>query len=156
MTSISRRMRSLPPGQSVVTILWSPRPAANASSGMLQVARIDAEARQRAARPQDAQRDLERRLRAQRLDRDIDAAAVGERMISSTGSTLREIDDVVGAERARDREALGDRVDADDRGGAHQLGARRGAQADRPLREHRDGVADPDACRFRRRRIRST
>ena len=32
--AMSRRMRSLPPGQSVVTMRWSPRPAANASYGI--------------------------------------------------------------------------------------------------------------------------
>ena len=36
MTFISRRMRSLPPGQSEVTILLSPRPAWKAASGMVR------------------------------------------------------------------------------------------------------------------------
>ena len=42
----------------------------------LELARVDAEARQRAARPQAAQRVLERPLGAQRLDRDVGAAPV--------------------------------------------------------------------------------
>lgn len=35
-TSVSRRMRSLPPGYSVVRMVWSPRPAAKASSGIVR------------------------------------------------------------------------------------------------------------------------
>lgn len=36
ITTISRRMRSVPPGHSVVMILWSPNPAAKASSGIFR------------------------------------------------------------------------------------------------------------------------
>jgi hypothetical protein len=39
-------------------------------------------------------------------------------------------------------------IDADDRGGAHQPGACRGAQADRPQREDCHGVADAHTTAF--------
>ena len=113
-----------------------------------QVGRIDTEARQRPARPQDAQRALECGLRAQSLNGDIDAAAVGQSHDRLDRISLLEIDGVVHAERPRHGEPFGDAVDADDRGGAHQPGSRRGTQADRPQREHRHDVADADATAF--------
>ena len=127
-------MRSFPPGQSVVTILMSPRPAAKASSGIRQVGGVDPEARQRAARPQDAQGTFEGRLRAQRLDGDIDAAAIrqfhdGFHRIAAVCN--RRCDRAPSA--SRHGQPLGDRVDADDGGRAHQARACRGAQADRSL-----------------------
>ena len=38
ITAINRRIRSFPPGQSVVTIVWSPSPVANASTGIFRSA----------------------------------------------------------------------------------------------------------------------
>ncbi len=68
-------MRSLPPGHSVVTIVWSPRPAANGVERHGEVPRVDAEARDRAAGANAAQAVLERLLLPERLDRDVGAAA---------------------------------------------------------------------------------
>ena len=104
MTAISRRIRSLPPGQSVVTIRLVAEPGREGAERDRQIGRIDAEARQRAARAQHAQRRLERRLRAERLDRDVDAAAVGQAHDLLDRVDRREIDDMVGAELLRDRQ----------------------------------------------------
>jgi hypothetical protein len=70
------------------------------------------------------------------------------RRISSTGSPF-EKSTVSRAHPLRHGEALGHAVDRDDRRGAHQPRARRGAEPDRPLGEDRHHVADPDAAGFR-------
>ena len=77
------------------------------------------------------------------------------RLTSSTTSTLREVEHDVGAHPLRHREPHRVAVDADDLRGAHQLRAGGRAQTDRPLGEHDDGVADPDAARLGARRSRS-
>jgi hypothetical protein len=72
---------------------------------------IDPEARERAARPQHAQARLEGRLQPERLDRDVNAAPVGqtEDVVDRVG--LAEIDDLVRAEPLRHREPLRHAVD---------------------------------------------
>ena len=115
----------------------------------LELAGVHAEARQRAAGPQRAQRALERLLRAEGLDGDVRPEPPVSRLTSSTTSTLVKSSIDVGAHPLRHREPDRVAVDADDQGGAHQLGAGRGAQADRALGEHDDGVADPHAARLR-------
>ncbi len=69
--------------------------------------RIDAEARERAARAKNAEGGFERGLRPQRLDRNVHAAPVGEPadLFDRIGSA--EVDDVVGAETLRHRDPLG-------------------------------------------------
>ena len=142
-------MRSLPPGQSVVRMVWSPRPAGKRVERDPEVARIDAKRRQRAARPEHAQRRLEGLLPSERLDGDVDAAPVGQAPDLLDRIGLREVDHVIGAHAARHLHALRHALDRDDRGRAHQPRARRGAQPDRPLREHRHRVADADAAALR-------
>jgi hypothetical protein len=56
---------------------------------------------------------------------------------------------VIGAVRARDRKALANRVDTDDRGRAHELRACDRTEADRTQGEYYNGVANPHAFAFR-------
>ncbi len=70
------------------------------------------------------------------------------RLTSATTSTWVKSSDDVGAHAACHREADRVAVDADDERRAHQLGAGGGAQADRPLGEDHDRVADPHAARL--------
>ena len=99
---ISRRIRSLPPGQSVVTIRWSASPAIDRLVGRDELAGIHAQARQHASGPHRTQRRLECLLAAERLDRDVDAAAIGE--------PFQLLDDVAGVRveryRAPNRRAI--------------------------------------------------
>ena len=106
--------------------------------------------------PHHPQRRLEGRLGAERLDRDIDAAAVGQPHDRATGSPSRKLTVRSAPIRARHRQPSGDAVDADDRRGARELRAGGGTQADRALGEHRHAVADADAAAFRAARSRST
>ena len=111
--------------------------------GRDELARVDAEARQRAAGPDGAQRVLERLLPAERLDRDVDAAAAGQPLDLRDGIAVLDVQRDVRAEPSRDLEPLGDGIDADDERRALQLRAQRRAQADRPLREDRDRSRRP-------------
>ena len=79
---------------------------------------------------------------AERLDRDVDAAAAGEALDGGDRVLLREVDHLVGAHLAREVQALLDRVDADDQRGALQPRAGGGAEPDRALGEDGDGLAD--------------
>ena len=115
--------------------------------GHLQLARVDAQARERAAGAQAAQRVLERLLRAERLDRHVGAAA-GQRLDLGDDVLAAVVEHDVGAHPPRHRQPRVVAVDADDQRRAHQLGARGRAQADRTLGEHDDRVADPDAARL--------
>jgi hypothetical protein len=137
-------------------MVWSPSPACKCVERDLQVARIDPEAGQRAARPQHPQTGLEGRLGAERLDGDVHAAAAGQAhdLLDRVGPG--EIHHVVGAQPPGQLEPFRHPVDGDDLRGAAQLGPRRGAQPDRALREHRDDVADADIGRVRRRQSPST
>ena len=109
--------------------------------GHLELARVDAQARQRAARPQAAQRVLEGPLGAQRLDGHVGAAA-GQALHLGDDVDLGEV------ERRRRRPCAGHRqadrvaVDADDQ--------RRRPSASR--RRSRTGRSDPARTRRRRRR----
>ena len=71
------------------------------------------------------------------VDRRVGAAALGERLDRRARVLLGQVDRL-GAERARELEPLGDRVDRDHARGA--LGERRlhGAEPDRPEAEHGD------------------
>ena len=108
---------------------------------------VDAEARERAARPQAAQRVLEGPLGAEGLDGHVGAAA-GQSLDLGHDIDLGEVERDVGAHALGHREPDRVAVDADDERCAHQLGAGRRAQADRALGEDDDRVADPDAARF--------
>ena len=57
-------------------------------------------------------------LRAERLDRDVDAAAVGQPHDLLDRIDRREVDDVVGAQPLRHLEPRRHAVDGDDRGRA--------------------------------------
>ena len=110
----------------------------------LQLSRVDAEARECAARTQAAQRALERLLRTERLDRDIRAAA-GEALDFSNDVLLPIIDHDVRTHLPGDSEPGLVAIHSDDQRSAHELRADAGAEADRPLRKNHDGVADADA-----------
>ena len=115
----------------MVTIFRSARPGAERSERDRQIGRIDAQARQRAARPQHPQGALERALRAQRLDRDVDAAPVGEAHDLLDRIDVREVDHVVGAHASRHLPAAPARVSTRDDGrGAASLAP---AVAQRPI-----------------------
>jgi len=70
---MSLRIRSLPPGQSVVTILWSPQPAAKWLERHGQIFRIDTKARQRSSSPKQAQSAFKCGLVTQCFYGDVDA-----------------------------------------------------------------------------------
>ena len=83
-----------------------------------------------------------RLLLAERLDRDVDAAAPGQALDRGDRVLLREVDHLVGAHLAREVQPLLDGVDADDQRGALEPRARRRAESDRALGEDGDGLAD--------------
>jgi hypothetical protein len=114
-----------------------------------EVARIDAEARERAARADAPERALERRLQAQRLDGDVGSAA-RESFDLGDDVLLFEVQHDVRAHALRELEALRNRVDADDEGCAGEPRPRRRAETDGPLREDHDRVAESHAAAFRR------
>ena len=96
--------------------------------------------------------DFERRLRAERLDRDIDAAAVGDAHDLLDRIDLGEVDDVVGAELARDGKAApATRSTAMMVVAPLSFAPTVRTEPDRALREDRDRVADADPGRSRRR-----
>ena len=78
-------------------------------------------------------------------------AAAGEPLDLGDDIDLGEVEDDVRAHPLGHLEPDRVAVDADDERGAHQLGAGRGAQADRALREDDDRVADLARRRTRRR-----
>ena len=77
------------------------------------------------------------------------------RLISGDGIAVLRVQRDIGAEAPRNRQPLGVRIDADDQRGALELGAERGAQADRALREDRHGVADSNVAALRTATARS-
>ena len=129
-------------------MVWSPRPAAKASSGNGQVAGVDAQAGHGAARAHAAQGIFEGAGGPQRLDRHVDAAP-GEALDLGDDVLLLEVEDDVGAHPAGDLEALRIAVDADDERGAGQARAGRRAEPDGSLGEDGDRVADPDLSALR-------
>ena len=144
---MSRPIRSLPPGHSVVTIRWSPRPAAKASYGSSSLPeytpRLDSVPPGRSER-----RALSNVCCVPRASMATSAPAAGQPLDLGDDVDLGEVERHVGAHPLRHRESDRVAVDADDLGGAHQPGAGRGAQADRALGEHDDRVADPHAARL--------
>ena len=114
----------------------------------LELAGVDAEARQRAARAERAQGALERLLRAERLDGHVDAGPLVRRMTSSTTSTF-------GKSRTTSapiRRAIASRTASPSTpmtsAAPISFAPAVGAQADRALREDDDRVADADAARL--------
>ena len=137
-------MRSLPPGHRVVTIRLSPSPGRKGIERDAKIPRIDAERRERATRTEHAQCRLKRLLASKRLDRDVHAASTGD--LEDFGNRIGsgKVDDMVRAHVPAQRGASRHALDTDDRGGAHQARTGGGAKANRPLREDRHRVADPD------------
>ena len=117
--------------------------------GRDELARVHAQARQHAPGSQRTQRRFEGVLAAERLDRDIDAAALGE-TVSALRPTLQAfgLSVTVAPKRSAIVAPFRHRVDADDQGRSAQPGAKRGAQSNRALREDGDGVADLDGTAF--------
>ena len=107
----------------------------------LQLAGVDAEAGQRAARAQ-ARSAFSKVSCVPSASMATSAPPPVRRLISATTSTFAVVEHDVGAHPPRHREPVVVAVDADDQRGAHQLRAGRGAQADRALREDHDRVAD--------------
>jgi hypothetical protein len=120
-------MRSFPPGQSVVMILLSPRPARKASRGDAEIARINTKRRERAARAEHTQRCFEGLLGPQRLDCDVHAATASDLHDLINRVCAPEIDDVIGSHSPRHLGSLGNSFDTDNRRCPHQLGAGRRA-----------------------------
>ena len=117
----------------------------------LELARVDPEARQRAAGTERPEGALERLLRPQGLDRDVGAVPAGQAHDLLDDVDLGEVERDVGAHPAGHRQPDRVAVHADDLGRAHQLGAGRRAQADRALGEDDDRVADAHAAGLRAR-----
>ena len=91
--------------------------------GHLELAGVDAEARQRAAGPEAAQRVLERPLRPERFDGHVRAAA-GQSLHLGEDIDLREVEYDVRTHAPGHLETHRVAVDADDEGRAHEPGAR--------------------------------
>src|ERR1043165_7166470 len=114
--------------------------------GNRELAGVNAEAGERAARTKDAEGALERLLRPERLDRDIDTA--GEMADRGDGIDVAVVDDDVDTHLLRHGDARVVTVDADDHRRAEEACTDRGAEADRPLREPRDLVAESHLTRL--------
>ena len=87
MTPISRRIRSLPPGHSVVTMRVVAQPGGERAERDRQVGGIDAQAGQRAAGTQHAQRDSNVLWVPSASIATSTPRPLVRRMISATGST---------------------------------------------------------------------
>src|SRR6185369_16687145 len=106
-----------------------------------------------AAGTHTAQTRLESRLRAERLDGHVGAAA-GEPLDFLDDVLLLEVQDYVGAHALGLLEPARDAVHADDQRGARDARARRGRDSDGSLREHDDGIADANAAALHGRKPR--
>ena len=114
----------------------------------LELAGVDPEARQRAARPKDAECRLECLLRSERLDRDVRTTAGRQPadLVEHVHAGVVEHD--VGTHPAGHRLTCRVALDADDQARAHQTRAGRGAQSDRALGEDDDRIAESNAAGF--------
>ena len=82
---------------------------------------------------------------AQGLDGGVDTADASELHDLVDRVDAAAFDRLVGTPAAGDLQTVSQAVHAKDRGRTTQLGACRGTQPDRPLREPRNSVADADA-----------
>jgi hypothetical protein len=144
MAFISRRIRSLPPGQSVVTIFWSPISRREGIERHRKFARVDTKAGQHATRFQDAKTAFKRLLDSQSLDRHVDAAATGQPHDLGNWVDLTKVNGQVCPELTRHLQALGHGVYRDDLGSTSELRAECRAQPDRALGEHGHRITDLD------------
>src|SRR4029077_15386214 len=99
-----------------------------------------------AARSRGPQRIFEGLLATERFDRDIRAAAIREPLDFSDHIAGVRIERDVRAKTSRGCEALLVGIDPDDERGAAHACAERCAEADRPLGEDRDAVADANVA----------
>ena len=96
-----------------------------------------------------AQRAFECGLRPERFDGHVHALALGQAPDLFDRIRLGVVDDDVSAHALRHFRAHRIGFDRDDESRALELGARRRAQANRPLRKNRYGVADLHLAAFR-------
>jgi hypothetical protein len=82
----------------------------------LQVAGVDAKAREGSAWSKDPETGLECRLRAQSLDRHIDAPSISNAHDLVDRVNLFEINGMINAEQSRHLQPGGNRIDADNGG----------------------------------------
>src|SRR5690606_1423109 len=113
-----------------------------------QVAGVDPQAGQRAARLEHAQGAFKGGLQSQRLDRGIDATAAGQFEDFLDHVDFAEVQGDVGAQTTGDFQPAVNAIYRDDGAGAAQSGSCGGAQADRALGEHHHYVANLDVGRL--------
>ena len=114
----------------------------------LQVFGIHAQARQRAAGLDGAQRRFKCGLRAQRLDGGICTTATGDLHDLVDHIAVLEVQRDIGAHLLRNAQAVVVAVHRNDGGGAQQARTGRGAQANGALGKHHHRVTDADVGVF--------